>query len=230
MIRQWLKWVLPGIFKQGPSKRPSRWPTHEIIQNLPLFEGLPRESIRIVESAESARHALAALRQEPVLGFDTESRPTFVKGEVSSGPHIIQFSTLQHAYIFMIHFPECLEAARELLHSEQILKVGFGLGDDLRRIRAKLQVEPRSILDLESALADNGYGRGMGVKVAVAILFGQRFQKSRRISTSNWNRRPLTDQQLLYAANDAWAALRVYLALPTPRKRRSPQTPRKLKR
>jgi ribonuclease D len=147
------------------------------------------------------------------VGFDTESKPTFQKGEVSRGPHVVQFSTARRAYIFMLHLEKNREVASALINSPALKKVGFGLGDDLKRIPIKLGARPKSVLDLETLFSARGYGRGVGVKVGVAIMFKQRFMKSKKASTSNWMNRSLTDSQILYAANDAYAAIKVYEAL-----------------
>jgi ribonuclease D len=103
----------------------------------------------------------------------------------------------------------------ELLASHTAQKVGFGLGDDLRRIRAKLGVEAFGVVDLNHLFRARGYRKDIGVRTAVAILFGQRFLKSGKASTSNWAARQLSESQLLYAANDAWAAARVFAAMGT---------------
>ena len=92
-------------------------------------------------------------------------------------------------------------------------KAGFGLGDDRKRIVAKLGVEPVDVLELNTVFRERGYRKDMGVKGAVAVLFNRRFIKSRKATTSNWANARLTEAQLVYAANDAYAAIRVFEAL-----------------
>ena len=188
-------------------------PAPEEIALLEPFERLPLDRIAVVASAEEAELAADALLLAPVWGFDTESRPTFEAGVASEGPHVIQFSTLEAAFIFQLHDPRCRAIAGELLARQGIVKAGFGLHDDKRRIAHKLGVEPLDVLDLDTVFRQRGYRRQMGVKAAVAVLFGRRYLKSKRAATSNWAQRRLSESQLLYAANDAWAALRVYHAL-----------------
>jgi len=96
-----------------------------------------------------------------------------------------------------------------VLESAAVLKVGFGLGDDVRRLRAKLGIEPRNILDLAMALR-RGERNAWGAKTAVERFFGQRLQKSRKITTTNWALPKLSERQVLYAADDAHVALRIY--------------------
>jgi ribonuclease D len=193
-----------------------RMPPPEEIALLPPFERLARERIALVATEAEAERAAAALLSSTVWGFDTESKPTFQAGEASEGPHVIQLAMPDQAFVFQLHDAGCRAIAGELLARAGIVKAGFGLQDDQRRIVEKLGVEPRDVLDLDTVLRQRGYRRQMGTKAAVAVLFGRRFLKSKRAATSNWSQRQLSDAQLLYAANDAWAALRVYQALGLP--------------
>jgi ribonuclease D len=191
-------------------------PAPEEIALLQPFERIGLDRIRLVATAADAERAAAALERAPVWGFDTESRPTFQAGEASEGPHIIQLALPDEVFIFQLHDAECREIAGELLAQTGVVKAGFGLGDDKRRITHKLGVEQRDVLDLDTVFRARGYRRQMGTKAAVAVLFQRRYLKSKRAATSNWANRHLTEAQLLYAANDAWAALRVYQALGLP--------------
>ncbi len=188
-------------------------PAPEEIALLQPFERLGLDRITLVSTGEDARRAADALLREPVWGFDTESRPTFQAGVASEGPHVVQLATLQRAYVFQLHEPGCRALTGELLARPGIVKAGFGLADDKRRIAHKLGVEPQDVLDLDTVFRQRGYRRQMGIKAAVAVLFERRFLKSKRAATSNWAQRQLSESQLLYAANDAWAALRVFHAL-----------------
>jgi len=218
MIWMWLARLFAKIFrrKQDPRLRPSHWPTSEEIAELPPFEALELDGIVEIVSPEGARRAYDEIIQAGVVGFDTESKPTFVKGHASTGPHVAQFSTLTRAYVFPLHVEESRRVVRKLVASKTLKKVGFGLNDDLKRIPIKLGVQPHTVVDLETIFRSNGHGRGVGVKVAVAIVLKRRFLKSKKASTSNWMSRELTEKQILYAANDAYAAIRVFDALGSP--------------
>ncbi len=178
---------------------------------LPLYPGISRQNVLIVETPAHAATALAALRQADVLGFDTESKPTFRKGESSTGPHLIQLATDHHAYLFPVGPTTVVTALQELLESPTILKVGFGLSDDLKRLRGKLAIDTQNVVDLAVVLRENKRN-DVGAKAAVARFFGQRLQKSKKISTTNWANPHLSDGQILYAANDAHVALKIYRA------------------
>ena len=185
-------------------------PSKEEIALLEPFERLGLDRIELVSVAGHAREAAAELSRASVWGFDTESKPTFFKDQLSEGPHILQLATRERAWIFQLHDMECRAVAAGLLALPGIVKAGFGLGDDRKRIVSKLGVEPVDVLELNAVFRERGYRKDMGVKGAVAVLFNRRFTKSRKASTSNWANPRLTEAQLVYAANDAWAALRVY--------------------
>ncbi|QBE62275.1 3'-5' exonuclease [Pseudoduganella lutea] len=204
---------------------------------LPPYQGIALADIRLVRTAEEAQAAQAALLAHDAIGFDTESKPTFVKGQSSDGPHLVQFADERTAWLFPIgpDVAPLLPALKAILESTHTLKVGFGLADDVKRLRAKLAIEAASVADLSKALRVPGQKHDLGAKSAVAQYFGRKLQKSKKISTTNWAAPRLTDKQLLYAADDAQVALRLYrhwLALgnrlsatKAPRPRRPAATP-----
>jgi ribonuclease D len=196
-----------------PSNTHHATPDKEAIALLPAFERLGLERITLVSTAVQASQAFAQLARVKAWGFDTESKPTFKVGEVSDGPHIVQLSTPERAWVFQIHDLECRAVVAELMTLGGVAKAGFGLGDDRKRILQKLGVEPVGVLELNTVFQQRGYRKDMGVKGAVAVLFKQRFIKSKKAATSNWANERLTEAQLVYAANDAYAAIRVFNAL-----------------
>lgn len=193
----------------------SRHPTPDKaeIALLEPFDRLGLDRIELVATPAQAEAALAELAAAGAWGFDTESKPTFFKDQQSEGPHIVQLSTLERAWVFQLHDIECRAIVADLLSLPNVVKAGFGLGDDRRRIIAKLGVEPANVLELNTVFRERGYRKDMGVKAAVAILFNRRFIKSKKATTSNWANPRLTEAQLVYAANDAYAAARVFEAL-----------------
>lgn len=188
-------------------------PDKETIALFPLFERLGLDRITLVSTGPQARLAHDALITARAWGLDTESKPTFHVGEVSDGPHIVQLSTPEHAWVFQLHDPECRAITADLLAREGIAKAGFGLGDDRKRIVHKLGIQPAGIVELNTVFRARGYRKDMGVKAAIAVLFQKRFMKSKKAATSNWANPHLSEAQLLYAANDAYAAIRVWYAL-----------------
>jgi ribonuclease D len=176
---------------------------------LPPYAGITLADVRMVKSDKDAAEALTALMAMDVLGFDTESKPTFLKGEVSTGPHLVQLATDEAAYLFQIGAVPAVAVLKAVLESKTILKVGFGLSDDVKRLRAKLGIETNNVLDLSTALRKNERNT-LGAKTAVARFFGQTMQKSKKITTTNWALPRLSEKQILYAADDAHVALKVY--------------------
>ena len=179
---------------------------------LPVYEGIPLSRISLVVSDELAGQALAALIAADAIGFDTESKPTFLKGEVSTGPHLVQLATDDHAYLFPVSRVSGAGVVKRILESPAVLKVGLGLGNDRSALKSVLGIEAQHLLDLGEVLRGPGHRGTVGAKVAVAHFFGQRLQKSKKTGASNWANSYLSERQLLYAANDAHVALRLYRA------------------
>lgn len=188
-------------------------PSKEEIAELELFQGLTLEQIVLPETEQELAAAVADLESCSFIGFDTESRPTFRKGQESNGPHVVQFSTLKTGYIFQLHNTQNHDAICRILKSAEVVKVGFGLKSDRSHLLRKFGVTAHSLFDLDQAYRKLGYRKQLGVKAAIAVQFNQRFQKSKKQSTSNWALKQLAPAQLLYAANDAYSALKILDAL-----------------
>jgi len=180
---------------------------------LPAYQGIQLDQVTLVVSRVLAATAMQALMAADAIGFDSESKPTFRKGEASTGPHLVQLATDAHAYLFPISQAfDVRSALQEILESPAVLKVGFGLGNDRSVLKSRLNIEPNRLLDLGEKLRGPGHRGTVGAKVAVAHFFGQKLQKSKKTGTSNWASPSLSERQLLYAANDAHVALRLYRA------------------
>jgi ribonuclease D len=184
-------------------------PDKSRLLDLPPCPGLALADIMVPRSEAEHQAAWDDLRAHRHLGFDTESRPTFVKGEESRGPDVVQFATPTRAYVLQLRHAESTALARAVLTSPHIVKVGFGLQQDRSQLRQRLGLEVQACLDLDLVFHRMGYPRSIGIKAAVAIAFGQRFVKSKRVTTTNWANARLEPRQLVYAANDAWVALQV---------------------
>ncbi len=188
-------------------------PDKSDVLGLEPFVGLGLEDIRQPQSEVQLAQARTELGAHRHIGFDTESRPTFTKGQESMGPDVVQFATPDAAYVFQLRHRGCEDLVRALLTDPQVVKVGFDLKQDLVQLRRRLGVEVAPVLDLTQVFHRQGYPRTLGIKSAVAIVFGRRFVKSKRVTTSNWANERLEPRQVLYAANDAYVALRVLQAL-----------------
>jgi ribonuclease D len=187
-------------------------PTKEQIRELPLYVGLSLNDIKIIETELDACEALNSLKNEVCLGFDTESKPIFRKGETSPGPTLIQLSTELKAYLFPTRFPFAVSAAKEILSNPAIKKVGFGIKEDNRELRNKLAIDILNTQDLSLTLKNLiGDKNSIGARAAVAMILKSRLAKGAQ--KSNWGAYPLKTNQILYAANDAHSAICVERAL-----------------
>ncbi|PTV52393.1 3'-5' exonuclease [Acinetobacter seifertii] len=181
------------------------------IQQLPPFKNLNHQNIVVIENIEQCKTIEEELKAAIFLGFDSESKPTFRVGEVSTGPHLIQLATENKAYLFHVNSSN-LKFLQPILSNPKQLKVGFGLKND-KHIFHKKGIELESCVDLAKGFSHFGFTQQMGVQKAVALLFGQYLSKSKKVGTSNWAQKPLNSQQISYAAADAYAALLVFLEL-----------------
>lgn len=183
---------------------------------LPPFEGLGLGRIRLPVGASAMAQARDELLASPFLGFDTEVKPSFKAGEALRGPDVVQFANRDHAFVFQMHGPDHEALVREVLMAPAVVKVGFDLRSDQKQLMHRLGVYAQPLLDLDFVFRAQGYPKTIGVKAAIALLFNRRLLKSRRVTTSNWSNRVLEPRQLMYAANDAYAAWAVFDALGLP--------------
>jgi ribonuclease D len=187
-------------------------PTKEQIRELPLYTGLALLDITIIENEADAVNALKILKNEVCLGFDTESKPTFRKGEMSAGPTLIQLATESKAFLFPTRFPAAVSSAMEILSNPKIKKVGFGIKGDNKELRTKLNINIKNTEDLSVKLKKlAGEKNSIGARAAVAMVLKLRLGKGAQIS--NWGAYPLRKNQILYAANDAHAAICTEISL-----------------
>ncbi|WP_086202451.1 3'-5' exonuclease [Acinetobacter silvestris] len=183
-------------------------PSKEHIALFPRFQNLTSEHIVVVKTIEQCHTLADELTTAPFFGFDSESRPTFTKGEIATGPHLIQLATFEKAYLFQINH-SILEFLKPIFENRHQIKVGFGLKNDAHLFRKK-GIELNNIIELSKCFSSFGFHNAMGLKNAMALLFQVNFPKSKSISTSNWARKTLTPQQIDYAAADAFAAVLVF--------------------
>ena len=184
-------------------------PDKAAVLELEPFVGVEFENVLLPRSDDQLEAAWGELSACRYVGFDTESKPTFVAGQEVAGPDVVQFATAAKAYVFQLRHQACEVLVRAILTDKAIVKVGFDLKQDQVQLRSRLGVEVAPLLDLTRVFHRKGYVRELGIKSAVAVVFGQRFVKSKKIATTNWANEQLEPRQVLYAANDAYVALRV---------------------
>ncbi len=186
----------------------SALPSKEYIQTLPRFQSLASEKILVINTLQQCQSIEAELKIAAVLGFDSESKPTFNKGEVQTGPHLIQLATFEKAYLFQVS-DEILNFLKPIFENKDQIKVGFGLKNDAHLFRKK-GIELNSVIELSKCFGSFGLNNPVGIKNAMALLFKVNFPKSKSVSTSNWARKSLTIPQIEYAAADAYAPVLIF--------------------
>ena len=169
------------------------------------FEG----HISVIDTMEAFEQEIDQIARQPVLGFDTETRPSFKKGKVYP-TSLIQIASLEQAWILRVNRIGYPGRLLDLLSGEIPLKIGLGLQDDLRRLRADFQFEPDGFLDLQNYVQAFRIDE-KGLKKISGIVLNRRISKSQQVS--NWDADILSEAQLIYAATDAWICLMIYNSL-----------------
>lgn len=178
--------------------------TKEAISQLPVEEFTGR--IIVIDTEKDAQKAVGYLSEFPAIGFDTETRPSFNKGQRFK-ISLMQISTDEACFLFRLNRIDIPEILAEFLASEQTLKIGLSLRDDFGAMRKRTEIEPGNFLDLQNYVGQFGIEDASLQKI-YAILFNKKISKGQRLS--NWDADVLTEPQKKYAALDAWACLRIY--------------------
>ena len=174
-----------------------------------------RGEIRIVEHERDIAAACKTLAEQPVIGFDTETRPSFRPG-VTFRVSLLQLSTPTVCYLFRLNKIPLAKPILQLLEDRRILKIGADVAGDLRSLRQIRHFRDGGFVDLQGIAPEWGSGEKSLRKLS-AIVLGRRVSKAQRLS--NWEAATLTDKQQLYAATDAWVCTRIYeQLLRTPKK------------
>jgi ribonuclease D len=181
--------------------------TPEEINKLPLktFHG----KIDVISEAEDLPKILKEIHKHKVVGFDTETRPSFKKGQVYQ-VSLLQLAIPGKAYLIRINHTGVTEEIARLFANEKIVKAGVGIRDDLKALRKHREFEPVNCYDLSTIAKQVGL-QVESVKKLTALLLGFRISKSAQ--TSNWETPTFTQKQIEYAATDAWVCLELYMKL-----------------
>lgn len=166
------------------------------------FEG----EIYVIDHPAEVDNAVAYLSTKSALGFDTETKPAFKRGQVNNVA-LLQLATEDECFLFRLNkigYPESLE---KLLCNESVKKIGLSLRDDFAALRKRTGKKPQNFIDLQLFVDKFGIEDNSLQKI-YAIIFGKKISKSQRLS--NWEAAELTPAQQSYAAIDAWACLKIY--------------------
>lgn len=183
------------------------------ITSLPrvLFGG----RIFTIQTDREADKAVDYLRTFPMLGIDTETKPSFKKGKVNSVA-LLQVSTEDTCFLFRLNRIGMPLPVLDLLEDQKVMKIGLSLKDDFASLRKRAGFEPKNVVELQDFVKEIGI-EDMSLQKIYANLFREKISKGQRLT--NWEADILTDGQKLYAATDAWACVRIYKELMDLKKR-----------
>ena len=176
----------------------------------PIFNKakFPGKIIMINSDIEIAP-ALELLRSEPLIGFDTETKPSFKKGEVYI-VSLLQLASQNHALLFRLHSLTDFSLIKDFFENQNHKKIGVAIRDDIKALQKTFPFEPKSFIELSEVAKTynlNSFGlKGMSEEVLNLTL-------SKRAKLSNWESRDLKTDQQIYAATDAWIGRELFIAL-----------------
>ncbi|WP_251624021.1 3'-5' exonuclease [Odoribacter lunatus] len=179
----------------------------EEIINFPVF--VYKEEVVLIEDASKVDEAVNFLTSYSCIGFDTETRPAFRKGEHHK-VCLLQLAVQERVYLFRLNKCGFSHSLRNLLANEKIKKIGVGIRDDVKALQQLGPFIPQAFIDLQIFAEQFGIKEKSFSKL-MAIIFQVKISKRQR--TSNWEALQLTESQIRYAATDAWGALKMYMQL-----------------
>lgn len=171
---------------------------------------LPRATfpgrIIVVSTARETEKAVDFLLSCPLLGLDTETKPSFKKGR-QNVVSLLQVSTLDTCFLFRLHLTGLTPPLVRLLEDTDVVKVGLSLGDDVLSLHKRGNFQPGSFIDLQDHMRELGV-EDLSLQKLYANFFSQRISKTQQLS--NWEKDILDEKQKIYAATDAWACIMLY--------------------
>lgn len=177
----------------------------EEINELPVLSYIDRR-IEVITTLPKLHEAIEVLKQEKWVGFDTETKPSFVKG-VKNKVALVQLSTPQVCYLIRVNKLGIPPILSEFLAAPVPLKIGLSLHDDYRVLLRSCKFKPTGFVDLQKIIKKVGIEE-LGLQKMYAILFGKKISKAQRLT--NWEAAYLNEPQQEYAAIDAWACVDIY--------------------
>jgi ribonuclease D len=177
----------------------------EEINALPVLSYTDRR-IEVITTLPKLHEAIEVLKQEKWVGFDTETKPSFVKG-VKNKVALVQLSTPQVCYLIRVNKLGIPPILSEFLAAPSPLKIGLSLHDDYRVLLRSCKFKPTGFVDLQKIIKKVGIEE-LGLQKMYAILFGKKISKAQRLT--NWEAAYLNEPQQEYAAIDAWACVDIY--------------------
>lgn len=185
--------------------------TKEALNTLPicLFEG----PIHVISSPEEADRIASRLSNERYLGFDTETKPSFTRGQ-NHKVALLQLATDSEVYLFRLHQTGVTEGLASLMANGAVTKIGVAVSQDIQQLKRWRPFKEAAFLDLQDYVKPFGI-HSNGLSKLSGIVLGYRISKSQQLS--NWESAELSPAQMRYAAIDAWVSFRIFDALSSSR-------------
>ena len=176
----------------------------DLLQWMPLaaFEG----EVVVVDQPEQVAEAVAYLRTQPIVGVDTEARPSFQRG-IHYPTALVQIASHERCYLFRLTHIGMPQELADFFADEQICKVGLAFKDDINGLRRRRNFTPANCIDIQKMVPQYGI-LDLGLQKLFAICFGKKISKTQQLT--NWENSHLTPEQARYASTDAWATLLIY--------------------
>jgi ribonuclease D len=170
-----------------------------------VFQG----TVHLINSDSDLLEVTELLQNSKILGFDTETKPSFTKGETYSVA-LLQLANEDHAFLFRLHFIQDFSLLKNIFENKQIVKVGLAIRDDIKALQKLFSFGPSNFIELQEIAKTKGlknFGlKGMSEEVLNLTL-------SKRAKLTNWESKTLTSDQISYASTDAWIGLKLYQEL-----------------
>lgn len=169
--------------------------------------------IVLIDTLQAVEKAVSDLYLSDIVGFDTETKPSFTSGKINKVA-LLQLSSAKKCYLFRLQMLGQTQLLREFLESEKILKIGLSIADDFKMLNKWMNIKPNNFIELQTFVKEFGI-QEMSLQKIFAIAFAKKISKKQQLS--NWEATTLNDAQKVYAATDAWACRQIYLELIKPK-------------
>ncbi len=202
--------VLKNILENGSSSLKSMIKLFDLMDNISSVDSdlqtsytIGNRKIEIINTCEQLKKAMNTIQLTPFIGFDSEQKPTFKKGQADNGICLIQLATKDKCYLIQIKQIKNLKPLTEFLEDEKIIKIGTGLKGDNVALFRQFNLRAKSMIDLEDIFKSLSSKNQIGAKKAASIILNKKLQKSKKMSRSNWENGELPSGQIKYATEDA---------------------------
>lgn len=202
--------VLKNILENGSYELKSMIKLFDLMDNSTSAENdlqtpysIGNRTIEVINTYEQLQVAMNTIQLAPFIGFDSEQKPTFKKGQADNGICLIQLATKDKCYLIQIKQIKNLKPLINFLEDDKIIKIGTGLKGDNEALFRQFNLRVKSMIDLEDIFKKLSSKNQIGAKKAASIILNEKLQKSKNMSRSNWENEELTSGQIKYASEDA---------------------------